>query len=116
MRTPGRLAKQTAVYWGTPTPDGTGGYTYDDPVEIRVRWEERQELFIDAAGREVRSSAVVRPLQDLDMNGYLYLGDLDDLSSADEGDPQGLAGARPIRGWAKSPTARGGAYVRKAWL
>jgi len=63
------------VYWGNPQPSGVG-YAYDEAVEIVGRWEERQEIFIDANGREQLSNAVVYLAQDVDVNGYLYLGAL----------------------------------------
>lgn len=108
--------KQTAVYWGNPANDGAGGRSFDDPVEISVRWEEKQELFIDASGQEVRSNAVVFVGQDLDLGGYLALTDLDSLSSSEEGDPLTVDAAYEVRGWSKIPNLKGNKFVRKAWL
>lgn len=108
--------KQTTVYWGNPQNDGFGGRTFDDPVEVDVRWEERQELFIDTNGQEVRSQAVVYIAQDVDMGGYLYLGDLDDPSSAEEDDPLTVSGAYEIRGFQKIPDIKAGQFLRKIWL
>lgn len=109
--------KQTAVYWASPVASGFGGYTFDDPVEIDVRWEVRQELFIDARGNEVRSSAVVYTGQDVDLGGYMFLGGLDDLDSTVI-DPEDVSTGRvyEIRGFSKSPTIDGTQYVRKVWL
>lgn len=108
--------KQTAVYWSSPTPDGYGGFSFSDPEEIKVRWEDTTEVFIDFDGNEAVSSSVIFCESDLDKGGYLYLGDLDDLSSSEEGDPQSVTGARPIRGFAKTPDMRGRKYTRRAWL
>jgi len=108
--------KQTAVYWGNPQSDGAGGRTFDDPVEISVRYEERQELFIDTNGQEARSRAVVYLSQDVAMGGYLYLGDLDDLSSAEEGDPLLVQAAYEIRGFEKTPGIKAERFLRKVWL
>lgn len=108
--------KQTAVYWGSPQSDGAGGRTFDDPVELSVRWEQRQELFIDASGQESTSKAVVYLGQDVDIGGYLYLGDLDGLSSAEEGDPLTVGGAYEIRGFEKTPDIKADQFLRKAWL
>lgn len=107
---------QTAVYWGSPAADGLGGKTFADPVEIPVRWEERQELFVDAAGQEQRSRAVVYLVQDVALDGYLFLGTLAQLTEGEEADPQTLKEALPIRGFAKIPAVRGAAYLRTAWL
>lgn len=105
---------QTAVYWGTPVSDGYGGRTFSAPVEILVRWEQRQELFIDASGQETRSNAVIFPSQDVDLGGYLYLGDLDDLGSAPV--PEDVATAYEIRGFEKIPNIKVTDYMRKVYL
>ena len=107
--------KQSCVYWSSPTADGYGGYTFNDAVELNVRWEDKQELFINAQGKEERSQAVVYLDQDVDMGGYLYLGDLDDLDSSDP-DPQNIANAKEIRAFQKIPNIKGTAFLRKVWL
>ena len=78
----------TAVYWGSPVADGYGGQSFADPVELAVRWEDLQEVFTNQNGDEQVSKAFVMLAQAVDLNGFLYLGSLTDLSSADEGDPQ----------------------------
>jgi len=108
--------RQTAVYWGNPQSDGAGGRTFDDPVEISIRWEERQELFIDANGQESTSKAVVYLGEDVNIGGYLYLGDFNDLSSAEEGDPLTVGGACEIRSFQKLPSIKADRFLRKAWL
>ena len=105
---------QTIVYWGTPMPDGWGGQTYSDPVEINARWENKQELFIDADGNEVKSRAVVYVSQDLDIGSYVYNGKLIDLNSSHDADTQ--AGAYQVKAFAKIPDIKGVYYMRKAWL
>ena len=107
--------KQTIVYWGNPQPDGFGGFSFDDPVEIKGRWEDRQELFIDAQGNEIRSQAVVYLAQDVDLGGYLYLGDLDDFSSSAP-EPTDSTKAKEIRALRKIPNLKCTAFLRKVWL
>jgi hypothetical protein len=112
-----RNLKQTAVYWASPTPDGFGGATFTTGAEIACRWEDKDELFVDRAGQEVRSHAMVYVGQDLDDGGYLYLGDLDDLSSAEEADPLTVTGAYEIRSFQKSPRLKAATeFLRKATL
>lgn len=89
-----RFLKQTAVYWGNPTNNGTGGFTYDDPVEILVRWEEKRTVLEDENKNTVISGAVVYSNQSLDEQGYLYLGDLDDMESASS--PLDISSSRRI--------------------
>jgi hypothetical protein len=107
---------QTAVYWGSPVSDGQGGRTFDAAVEIAVRWEEKQVLFIDATGQEVQSKAVVYPDQDIDRGGYLYLGSLADLSDSEILDPLLIAAAFEVRQFMKSPNRRATDFLRKVML
>ena len=107
---------QTAVYWGSPTSDGITGRTFDAAIEVDVRWEERQELFIDSQGQERRSRAVVFIDHDMVLGGYLFLGDLDDLSSSEEADPFEIDEAYEILSYKKIPDLDGTGFVRQVWL
>ncbi len=107
---------QTATYWGSPTPLGFGDRSYDTPIEVNVRWEERQEIFVDATGREQKSKAVVYVDQDVDLQGLLFLGGLDDLTSAEEGAPTSVESVHEIRGYKNVPRLDGQEFERKAWL
>ncbi len=110
------LHQQTAVYWSTPSPDGTGGYTFATPVEIPCKWEDVQKKFIDADGDEVVSSSAVYLGQDVEIGGWLFLGDLDDISSADEDSPGAVSGAKEIRSFSKIPNFNATDFQRKAML
>jgi len=107
---------QTAVYWAAPVKDGYGGFTYGDPVEISVRWQDKTEIIMDSKGVEMISKAEVFTIQDVAEQGILYLGDLDDLDSTQEDDPATITGAHSIKRFEKSPTANGREFVRKVWL
>ena len=74
-----KVCVQTAVYWGDPTPDGYGGKTYSDPVEIPCRWEDTLEVIKDKRGEEIICKAKVLVTQDLEEGGILCLGTLEDL-------------------------------------
>ena len=54
--------------------------------------------------------------QDVDLGGYLFLGGLADLSSAEERDPLTVDAAYEIRGYAKIPSLKADRYLRKIWL
>ena len=97
-----RSCKQTIVYWGTPVKDGRGGSTFADPVELLARWEKIDEVIKAADGREVVSKARVWVLQDVDEQGYIYLGELDDLESNPD-DPREIDGANEILAFRKLP-------------
>jgi hypothetical protein len=73
--------RQIATYWPPGQPDGFGGVEYG-PAELLdpgdgngVRWEDKAELFRDADGQEVTSSAVVYLAHDVEIKGRLAVGD-----------------------------------------
>ena len=111
-----RLLKTTIVYWGNPTADGYGGYTFDDPIEIKCRWEDRTELFVDPNGKEQRSTAVVYVDRAVAVEGYLFKGTLEDLTSAEEGDPQTVSAAKEIKQCRSVPNRDETFFVRNVWL
>lgn len=111
-----RNLEQTAVYWASPSPSGRGGYSYDDPVELDVRWEDKQEKFVDVNGQEMISGAIVIVDQDVDIGGILFLGDLDDLDSSEEASPGSVKQAWEIRKFEKTPNIKALGYYRKAYL
>ena len=115
-----RLCVQTAVYWASPVNDGFNGKSYDDPVEIKCRWEDRIALIqlgADKLGTQVTSKARVHLLQDVEEEGYLYLGTLDDLDSDEAESPETIGTAYRILRFDKTPQIRSTTdYVRKVYL
>jgi len=86
--------KQTAVYWGTPSNDGRGKYTFGVVEEVEVRWEDEIENFAKDSrsriqmgkdGREFRPNSSIFtsnvPTGGWNLDGYLYLGTLASLDS-----------------------------------
>lgn len=113
---PNRNMKQKCVYWGNPTDNGYGGYTYDDPVELPCRWVGSTKVITDSKGQQVVCRAEVQVEQDVDENGLLYLGNLNDLDSAEEETPTSVERAYLIKRFDKVPTIRGDKFYRKAYL
>jgi hypothetical protein len=117
-----RTCTQVAVYWGSPVNDGYGGKTFATPIEIFCRWEDRNEVFVASNGDEAVSKSVVYILQDLDQEGYLYLGTLDELYDSAESSgitlaPSEIEGAQIIKRFDKQP-ALGSIteFLRKVYL
>lgn len=108
---------QTAVYWGSPQDDGEGGKTFAAPVERACRWEDMHQIITDAKGTEMTSRALVFLTQDVDEEGMLYLGTLDDLDSADEENPMSVNEAYIIKRFQKTPSLGSTTdFLRKAYL
>jgi hypothetical protein len=101
---------QDATYWPPGANDGLGSLALGNPVSIKCRWQDAQELFRDAAGNEVTSSAVVYVDRELEVKGFLYLG----VSAV--ADPRGSLDAREIRQRASSPDLRAQRVLNKVYL
>ena len=120
--------KQTCVYWGSPLADGEGGFTFATPVELACRWEGKVQIVKDddAKGGEIESVAVVYVLQDVDEEGYLYLGTLNDLEALEDSsenssggwfNPMVVDGAYKIKQFEKIPALGSTTqFVRRAFL
>jgi len=113
----GKLSVQTAVYWGAPANNGYGGYTYDTPVEIAVRWEDSTKVITTSRGIEYVSRAEVIVNQDVDEEGYLYLGTLSDLTDAQKAEPKLVNEAWKIIRFDKIPMIfKTDEFMRKCYL
>ena len=106
---------QNAVYWSPSSINGSGQRSFGIAVELDCRWEDKQILFIDTNGNEVRSEAVVYLSSVVELGGYLYQGTEDDLDS-EHSDPYDVSGAREIRGIKKSHELNGTDYLVKVFL
>lgn len=110
-----KVCVQTAVYWGNPQAGATGGMTFDAPVEIACRWDDRVEVISNSKGKEVVSKAQVLVTQDLDEQGYLYLGSLSGLGS--NPNPLEIDDAYEIARMDKSPLFKSTTeFVRMVYL
>lgn len=105
-----RNLRQQATYWPPGVPDGFGGTTFLARSTLKVRWEDKSELFVDAQGNEAVTSSIVYSAVDVLKKGWLFLG----VSSST--DPTTLAGASEIRDFEKTPTLSGLLFERKIIL
>ena len=109
----GRNLNQQATYWGNPVPTGKGWYSFDDPILINVRWEDKQKEFVDGNGVTRISNAVVYCAQDMSINGFLALGDYTDSLYID---PADASTAFKISAFSKSPNIRGNIFLGMCYL
>jgi hypothetical protein len=117
-----RSCVDTAVYWSAPVPDGYGGMTFAEPCEILCRWEAMDQIISDDKGNQLSSRAVVYTLQDIDEEGMLYKGTLDDLYVGDSSagavaHPSTIQGAYVVKRFQKTPSLGSTTeFLRKAFL
>lgn len=110
-----RYYDQKAVYWAPAVPDGTGGRSFAEAVEIDVNWQDKEVLFEDATGEEKVSKAAVFVKEDLAEKGYLYRGTLASLP-VPHTNPTIIDGAHEIKMTAKNPDLTASYFLRTAWL
>ena len=114
-----RNYKQTCVYWGNPVADHVGGFTFNSPIELACRWEDMIQVISDNKGSEITSRAVVYLLQDVQEQGMLFLGTLDDLYNIESiiTDPKVFEHTFIIKRFDKSPGLGSTTdFLRKAYL
>jgi len=108
-----KLLRQTAVYWSGPVRDGFGGTSWGVPVEVKCRWEERQEEVLNKDNEQVLSRAVVYVGTEVSLGGMLALKQLIDLTSSQDptdNDAYEIIAISTVWG------LRNGDVVRKVWL
>jgi len=114
IRVAQRFMNQTAVYWAHLGDNAQGEPIFDEAVEIRCRWDDTHQEFIDQNGATVVSRAAVMVDRDTPERGRLFLGTLEDLVS--QTDPEENYGAYEIRSFNKTPDRRGTKFARTAML
>lgn len=107
---------QTAVYWANRVEIGDGTFTLDNGKEISVRWQDRQELFLDFLGNERQSQAIVYVDIDIKEGEYLFLGDLDDSSLDSDGSNFLDVDSFEVKAFRKTPNISGTQFERKVFL
>lgn len=103
-----RVCVQPAVYWGNPVVDGYGGTTFDDPREIKCRWDWMDRIRETNNGKQFHQKGQALVTEDLSLEGWLYLGSLNDLDldSNDYINPMSVQGAFQIIGFNKTSLVR----------
>ena len=115
---------QTAVYWSPSGEDGYGGKLFNDPYEIKCRWENKEQWIRLDDGNQISSRAIVYVLQVVETEGVLCLGTLADLDMDDSNDssaawdnPLIIDGAYTIKKFEASPVLGSTTeFAYKAWL
>jgi hypothetical protein len=78
-----KLSVQTITHWANPVLDGYGGAAYDDPVEIKGRWEDRMKVINNRNGEETIATSQILTNEELQLEEIVYLGTLDSLGELD---------------------------------
>lgn len=124
-----KMRRQNAIYWPPAVVDDFGKESHGTLVELvlvphgggnyRVRWQDKNEEYLDAEGTTRHSNAVVyAPVLpnsgEVEVGGFLWLGDRAALTS--ETEPRSNTGAHEIRRFDKLPNLKATEYLRTAYL
>ena len=105
-----RNLKATITYWPPGAPDGFGGFSFGASSEVKARWEDRTENFVDDEGQENISRARVYVDTDLSVHGYLFNG----ISGST--DPRAVSGAFEVKDFRKIPNLAYTEFERRVLL
>ena len=81
------VAVQDFVYWAPAITNGFGDKTYPEPQQMKCRWDDKVEQFLNGTGENVISKAVLLVPEAVEVGGYAWLGDIADLTDAELEDP-----------------------------
>jgi len=76
----GKMLREAGVYWAPAGRDQFGRPVFADPVQVRCRWEDKSEEYIDPQGDTCKSSARIFVDQDVERGGMLMLGSLNNVN------------------------------------
>jgi hypothetical protein len=112
-----RVCTQDAVYWGNPTDNGFGAKTFDPPIAIKCRWQDKVQLLGTPDQVTVISRATVVILQDLEEDGLLWLGSLSSLTPLQQSNPRTIDKMCIVKRFEKTPALQSTTvFLRKAFL
>jgi hypothetical protein len=98
-----RMRRQRAVYWKRADPNEFGKFAFDDPIEIKCRWESHEGAVRNEKNELIMSKATVYVDREMFLGDRLKLGELE---SGTPDDPSGDPLAMEIQGFEKLPNLR----------
>ena len=101
-----RVCVQTAVYWEPSGMSGYGSAVYNEPRELKIRWDDTSEKVTANNGELIVSRSRILVQEELKYKGYLWLGKLEDVSIEKRFDPRKVEEAYEIRKTNKTPLFR----------
>ncbi len=112
-----KMLRDWAVYWPLSATElsAYGQPTYGTAIEIRCRWQDRQEEYFTPDNVRKISKAKVFVDRDVVVGGVLWQGQLIDVPTSLTS-PKKNAGAFEIQRFDKIPDLKYRKFLRKAYL
>lgn len=112
-----KVRKQTAVYWAPAEYSKTNeAFTFEDPVELRVRWSGTNEQLFNDDGTPYQPKYKVIVPQEVATGGFLWEGSLSSLSYQEKKDPFKVLTAYRIKALKEIPDFKATYTYRVAYL
>jgi len=111
-----KFCKDTVVLWRKTGINAYNELSFSVAEEINVRWEDRQEIFISANGKELVSRAILHVLEDLVPDSFMCNCRLTDITTEEKADPRLVEEAYAIKSSRKLPDIKGKYFLRKVYL
>lgn len=111
-----KFLKQTCCYFGNPTPDGYGSYSFSQPIEIPCRWTDSIQVVSDGKGNDIVCKSVVMVDRDITELGMMWLGLLANLTTEQKAAPVSIPGAYTVKRFDKIPLIKGSPFLRVCYL
>lgn len=110
--------KQKMVYWEKTGSGNAGQSTFKSPVEVKVRWEDRQEQVILLDGRTIVSNAHIMCSQKIVHGSVVMKGTLADWKKMPTYPkvPTTQQGGKEVFKTGETPDKKGRDLLFEAWL
>jgi hypothetical protein len=108
-----KMRKQAAVLWTQGAKDEFGSITFNAPVQIKVRWEDKKGQIINKQDEQVPSMSTVYVDRPVKIGDKLKKGALDTNTPLD---PKEDRDAYEIQGWAETPKLNAKEILYEAYL
>ena len=108
---------QDAVYWAYINDAKGSKEMFEDPVEIKCRWDEEVSHVASGDGAVLVSQVTLLTPIDLVENSYVFQGTLDDIDMEDKYKPENIESAHKIKKMSRTPLIKSSTnIVYKAYL
>lgn len=108
-----KMRKQRAVWWRRTVADHYGSFSFAEPIEIAVRWDDAVVEFLDIVGEKQSSRSVVYTDRVMTPGDRLMLGELD---SETPSNPLSVTTSFEIRRFDRTPNLRATETLFTAYL
>ena len=112
-----KVCVQDAVYWAPGDVTGYGEREFEEPRLIKCRWVDTTKMITDKTGQIVVCNAEILVVEDLEVGGFIYLGDFTHLTNENRINPKSVLEAYEIKRVDKVPLFKSKSeFVRKVYI